>query len=156
MDEDFVLGVIASEGSFHAKMSKTQSNAGYTISPVLEIHMNSRERGLLDEISNILPVDPSIHERSDSVTLYVGSRSDVSDVIEWAERQNVSPFDNSVKAENMRKLKKIIQMLNDGKHRSVEGVMEIAEVRNSMNDAGSDSRVELSEVREHAEAHIEG
>ena len=147
MKAGFVLGVIASEGSFQAKMAKTGANAGYTFTPAFEIHMNRREEGLLRSIAETLPAECTFHERNNSITLYIGGRDGLRKIIEWINEQDSEMFDLTPKASSMKTLEKIIDKLDEGLHSTPEGTVEIARLRNEMNPAGSDSRVEISEVR---------
>jgi len=148
MDEEFVLGVIASEGSFHLKMMKTGTNAGYSFSPTFVIHMNNREEKLLRNVAEVLPVDPAFYEREDSVTLYVGGKDSVRKVIKWTEEQNSEMFNEAAKSSSATVLKQIIDKLDAGLHSTPEGTVEIAQLRNQMNAAGADSRTDIAEVRE--------
>jgi len=147
-DVAFALGVVVSEGSFQIKMMKTGNNAGYTFSPSFSIHMNEREEGLLQNIETVFPVDFTVHERGDSISLYVGSKENVSELIEWIESQELDIFNQTVKASSMQTVKTIVDKLNAGEHKTPEGTIEIAQLRNEMNEAGESNRVDISEVRE--------
>lgn len=148
MGAEFVLGVIASEGSFHLKMMKSNANAGYSFSPTFAIHMNKRERELLENVADVLPVGCTFHERPNSVSLYIGGKNSVRKIIDWIDEQDSDMFSATVKSSSADTLKKIIDKLDEGLHRTPEGTVEIAELRNEMNASGAESRVDVSKVRD--------
>jgi len=146
--EQFILGYIAGEGSFNAKLQRDKNKSGgYNIVPCFEIHVRKNQRKTAELIRDEMPFDIKLYEKEKTLTLYYGGYTKMNEFFEWVEGHSNEAFRESGKYRSMLKLRGIVEMMHEDKHRFPEGVIEIVEVRDSMNGNAHPSKVCAEDVR---------
>jgi len=155
MDKKFALGFIAGEGSFSAKVQKRPSkDIPVRVVPCFEMHLQERELQTAKSLADELPLDVSVYEKQNtggvggSVQIYAGGYTKLDSLIEWIDNTNCPSFKQSNKYKSYKKFKQIIQLMKQGKHKEEQGIIEIMEIRDSMNGAGGKGKLSSKQVRQ--------
>lgn len=142
---DYVLGLIAGEGSFSIGIEYTNSYK-YNVATRWLFHLSMADRNAVETVADEIGLDTNIKTRErggDRSTMYeilIRNKEQIENVIEWVNNNRTVPFDRSVKANVFDKWAQLWAERNDLMS-SKDGTKELARRAyhlNSRKDVGKD------------------
>jgi len=134
----FVSGLVDAEGSFGVTLVRKESSTiGYSVLIYFEIALNKKDQQLLETIKQVLGIDKSLYYNKSDNTLKL--RVSNLDVL----INNVIPHFNkyplfSQKRVDFLLMCKIVELVQEKKHLTTEGLNEILSIKAAMNLGLSD------------------
>lgn len=129
----YLAGFADGEGSFHVSFRPREDyNVPWKVS--LCFNISQRDRVILSLFKRYLNCG-TMRQRSDGVWYYEVNNFNaiVENVIPFFERFG---FLSAKKKRDFAKFKKIAKLMQEGRHLSKEGIREIMQIRQEMNDGG--------------------
>ncbi len=126
----YISGFTDGEGSFNVSLKKVDDHRlGWKVAP--SFNVSQRDSSNLELIKETLGVG-NIRERKDGVTYYeVRNYSHIYEkVIPFFDKFS---FQARLKEKNFEVFKKIIYLMNKGKHLTKDGLLKIVRLRESLN-----------------------
>ena len=143
LNPEWMVGFIDGEGCFHIGISKhADLRSGYQILPELTVVQHQRDVDLLYELRSTMNCGVVRRNHGDRFCWRVRSLKNLIEII-------IPFFDKyplkSKKAVEFIKFRKVIMMMQDGKHLSKEGFAEITKIASEMNRCQPRTRLDLRE-----------
>ena len=134
LSDDYLYGFVEGEGCFYVGIVPSpDTKLGYQVVASFKVSQNPKGRFVLDALKKRLNagyIKPNDNKKSSDISLaYV-----VRDIKSLKEK--VIPFfDNKlyIKRKDFLKFKKIIEMIDQEKHKTKQGLIEIVNIAYSMN-----------------------
>ena len=135
----FVTGFADAESSFSISVFKSKTAAiGWTIEPCFIITLHKKDIELLKKIHNFFGVG-SVDTAGSKIARYrVRSRQDLKTIVLHFERYPLQP----TKVINFVSFCKILELMNNKLHTSVEGFLKLLSLINKLNNPLSESLLE--------------
>lgn len=136
-DTGWVVGFVDGEGCFSAPVVKSPSMAlGWQVQPVFAVVQGASSRQVLDDLivffqcGGVYPNRRRDNHKEDLLRYSVNARVDL--------RERIIPFFRwhplrTAKAENFEKFATIIELMEEGRHLTLEGLADIASISQTMN-----------------------
>lgn len=142
MNSDFILGLIAGEGSFCISIRKTGNNkSGYGIKLKFGLNMRTLDeslvKGVKNELGNIGFItykDGRTENRGNTIQYRVSSKSECSKFVDYIERNMSQEFKSSEKYSSYLKFKEALNYIKKKDQSSPESILHLAKIRENMND----------------------
>lgn len=137
IERGFILGLIAGEGSFSIKFAKSdQYRVGYIINPRFSLGMREEELIMLEQISDSVGlgrVKPK--GRKNQIYWSISSVGECINLCSFIESPENSSeiFMESSKYSSYMAWKNVLEMINNQRHITREGAIEIARAREDIN-----------------------
>ena len=143
LNPEWITGFIDGEGCFHIGISKHNDlRIGYQILPELTVVQHERDLDLLHELRSTMNCGVVRRNHGDRFCWRVRNLKNLSEVI-------VPFFDKyplkSKKYLDFLKFKKVVIMMQDGKHLIEDGFQKISKIASEMNRAKLKDRPDLRE-----------
>lgn len=145
MNSQFVLGLIAGEGSFSAYSGPCEKRR-FGVQVEIDFSVKMKEESILKSAQEFVGLGYISHT-GEYTTWTVASQQDVEDFISWIERQDLSAFKQTLKYDSYERWKKVVDK-RKGFMKSKEGVKKLIEMSRSINDFERDLKYEKSELFE--------
>jgi len=142
MNSDFLLGLIAGEGSFSISIKKTSRNSsGYEIRLKFGLHMRTLDeklvkavKGEFGDVGNIQYRNDWKRNRGDTIQYRVTSKDDCRKVVNYIENNLTEEFRSSEKYSSYLKFKDGLNYIEREDQSSPESILRLAKIRDNMND----------------------
>jgi len=140
---EWIVGFIDGEGCFHIGISKhADLRIGYQILPELTVVQHERDLDLLYELRSVMDCGVVRRNHGDRFCWRVRNLKNLTGVI-------IPFFDkNPLKSKkhlDFMKFRKVVMMMQEGKHLLKEGFREIAKIASEMNRAQPRIKLDLRE-----------
>lgn len=131
LNPNFITGFVDAEGSFVILIRKVSGyNTGWRVETRFQIGLDKKDRSLLELIKLSLGGVGKISEGLNSVELRVTSLTDLTNII--IPHFEKYPLITQKKAD-FELFKRVVQLINDKKHLSHDGILEIVSIKASAN-----------------------
>lgn len=130
MNSQFVLGLIAGEGSFSAYAGPSESRR-FGVQVEIDFSVKMKEEDVLQSARDFVGLG-YISYTGDYTMWTVSSNDDVQNLIEWIEEQDLSPFKQTLKHDSYQNWKEVVQKRED-LMKSKEGMKELVQMARSIN-----------------------
>lgn len=120
------------EGSFGVSIVKKDTNAiGYAVLVYFEIALNQKDRNLLEIIKETFGIESTFYyNKSDNtLKLKVSSLEKLSNIVSHFSKYPLY----TQKREDLNLFVKILQIIKEGRHLTLEGLNEILNIKSAMN-----------------------
>ena len=138
----YICGLIDGEGCFNVTIIRSKKGpvCGFSVCPQFMIHITERDKGILDFVQNIFNAgfvrfNTSNYDRSvrnlrakDSFKFRIASINNCLKLAEFLDGKLI------IKQRDLTLWKQILNLINEGKHLTSEGILEIAKIRDGMNN----------------------
>jgi len=112
MDEakaQFILGVIAPEGTFHGAISEWES--GISVTPSFQVRLTSeRDSSLVKKMHEETGIG-RVEENDGMTGWVVSNKQDAQDLVEWVENRSSALWEASDKSQAFNEWKKMVRLL---------------------------------------------
>jgi hypothetical protein len=142
--EEFILGLLAGEGSLMINMHKSDRyNTGIDVRGAGQITLGKEDYKILVMIHHILNIGSLSIQGSGGVTWKVQSQKECRILADWIENNIENTlFKHTKKYESYVVWEECISMIEDGEHMSKSGIKEIAGMRDDINYYSSSARTQ--------------
>jgi len=138
----YICGLVDGEGCFNITISKNSRGpaVGFFVCPQFMIHLTEKDKRILDFVQNTLNsgfvrFNTSNYDRAvknlrakDSFKLRIAKINDCLKLAEFLDGKLI------VKQKDLTLWKEILNLIKEGKHLTKEGILEIAKIRDNMNN----------------------
>ena len=143
LSPEWIVGFIDGEGCFHIGISKhSDLRSGYQVLPELTVVQHQRDLDLLYELRSKMNCGVVRRNHGDRFCWRVRSLKNLTEII-------IPFFDKyplkSKKSIEFIKFRKVVMMMQEGKHLSEEGFAEITKIASEMNRAQPRTKPDLRE-----------
>lgn len=130
LDNSWISGSVDGEGCFHIAINKLQKmTLGYQVLPEFRLVQHKRDVEILYKIQKHLNVGVVRKNHSNRFELRVRSLSQLNKLTEFFEENPLQ----TKKKDDFRLFKKVINLMNDRKHLTNEGLNKIAKIASKTN-----------------------
>jgi len=138
----YICGLIDGEGCFNVTIFRSKKGpvCGFTVCPQFMIHITEKDRKILDFIQNTLNTGlvrfstgnygrlVKKLRNQDGFKYRITKVNDCLKLVEFLDGKLI------VKQRDLTLWKKILKIIKEGKHLTKEGILEIAKIRDGMNN----------------------
>ena len=145
LNPNWVTGFTDAEGSFISSVYKRKGAKGYTVRPLFEIGLHSKDVAILYKIKEFFGCgNVNIRQTRDAASFKVSSISDLKNVI--------IPHFKKYSLLTQKKVDfdlwvKIVNLIDSKEHLTIEGVNKILELKSALNRGLSKSTAEFTSVK---------
>ncbi len=141
------MGLIEGEGCFHISMQKTrpQFRMPFDIRPTFILYMNYREKNIMDLFKKEIGIG-HIYNSTKTIKTQIGLIKPTRYTIDGLKNCNVLinylGKNNFVgtKKEKYELWKKVVKIIQQDRHRTIKGILEIAKIRDEIHPFKNDTR----------------
>lgn len=141
MNSDFLLGLVAGEGSFSIPITKNNNkNSGFDVRTMFALKMRSLDENMVEEVKSELGVgyitsrDSNKANEGKTIQYRVSSQEECRQVIHYLDQNMNEDFKMSDKYQSYLQFKKAVKYLENRSKSSPQSIIKLAEIRENMND----------------------
>lgn len=143
-EADWIVGFVDGEGCFHVAINKLQKmTLGWQVLPEFRIVQHLRDSEVLFKIKEYFGFGKVTRNHGDRMEYRVRGIVNLNNIIEFFDKH---PLQTHSKARNYSLFSCIIKMMNQRKHLTKEGLIEIAKLVSNMNRQKIPKFLESSET----------
>ena len=141
LSEDWVVGFVDAEGCFHVSINRhPEMSVGFQVLPEFVVVQHSRDRQILMALKRFFGAGSVRRNHDDRDCLRIRKLKALQEVCEFFLKHPLKTKKNV----DFRKFRKILNLMDQKRHLSIEGLVEIIDIAMEMNTT---KRPSLEEIR---------
>jgi hypothetical protein len=130
LDSRWVSGFVDGEGCFHVSINKIpKMSIGWQVLPEFRIVQHERDESVLEELQKFFGAGKVVTNHGTRKELRIRKLEDLRNVVSFFEKHLL----RTIKKKNLEIFAKILELMENKKHLTVEGLTDIANLCWSMN-----------------------